>query len=171
MTLLGELTDVNISSPVDGQQLGYNLATLKWINASTNYPEICLTGGGSVSVNNATYTTIPLTDADVYDPLDMHDPSSNSSRVTVPSAGLYVLIMSMNCNLPNTNSFLGRWRKNGSTVLASCNLKSCRYWGNISNNMFYAELVANDYIELQAYQNSGSAKTVNGYFSGLFRVK
>lgn len=83
---IGDLTDVNISSPTNGQVMKYNATTQKWENGTGG-------GGGSVvELTQAQYdalvtpdpdTTYIITDADA---IDMDDYATQSDMETVQTA-------------------------------------------------------------------------------------
>ena len=103
-----------------------------------------------------TYTTITY-DGEAWDSDSMHSTSSNTSRITVPKTGYYKI------------ENLGVWQSNATGN------RGCRFLNNGSNmftqffkaqsgdlNYYYtytAKLTANDYVEVQMYQDSGTTIT------------
>jgi hypothetical protein len=92
----------------------------------------------------------------------MHDPASNPTRVTIPSGGGGFFYFSGTAEW--TASASGRRhllvRKNGSTIIWSGQFTAppAELWlSDITGN---AQLVAGDYIELGAIQDSGGNLTI-----------
>ena len=62
---INDLSDVNISSPVDGQTLKYNGTTSKWENVSDNTS--LLTQTLVAGTNSVTFTNVPTTGNNIID--------------------------------------------------------------------------------------------------------
>lgn len=105
-------------------------------------------------------------DSEFYDSDTMHDPVTNNSRITIKTAGLY-LVMGQIYWAGNTTGMRGvSIRGNGANALA--------YDFRASTNTLIQQVSleryfdVNDYIELNAYQSSGAALIINGGANGSF---
>jgi hypothetical protein len=113
-------------------------------------------------------------DAEVLDTDGMHDNAANNSRLTIVTAGLYLILGKVTID----NTAAGRrelnLRLNGATFLeddhapgaagANCSLRIAHL----------AQLAATDFLELLAFQDSGAALNVQAgeraSFFGAFRL-
>ncbi len=136
---------------------------------------------GNQTLTTATETLITF-DSEELDSGDMHDTSSNTSRLVCRVPGIYLIFTSV--TMAN-NSAGGRYsmvRKNaagsavggsligyGTDEVASINFGSIIAWGPR-----LLKMVPGDYVELFAYQSSGGDLTLNGGASatifGMFRI-
>lgn len=114
------------------------------------------------SLTNNTETAV-LFNTEDYDVGAMHDTASNTSRFTVPTGGdgLYLLTGTVDFIASATGIRYLRWRKNGATAISGTMSQP----GNASYNTqlvhtVVAALVAGDYVELVAYQDSGGALNI-----------
>lgn len=113
----------------------------------------------SLSVSNNIPTAIPFDATDDYDTDTMHDPASNSTRITCKTAGVY-RFEAYTHFATNSSGVRQMWfHINGSTVA---------YWGLIRQTpissgehalgtSFDVKLAVNDYVECFVQQNSGAA--------------
>lgn len=126
---------------------------------------------GTLTLTTATETTVTF-DAEQRDSNTLHDNSSNTSRLTCQTAGLYVIHGQVTFNANAAVSQEAYIRLNGATRIAvgSSTGAASQYVP------VYREyvLAAADYVELRAYQNSGGGvDVVNGAlytFFGMRRV-
>lgn len=114
------------------------------------------------SISSATWTSASLNSED-YDVGTMHDTVTNNSRITVPTngGGLYLITASVSFAANATGIRSTRIRKNGSTLLLQGT--SSTIGGSITPMIplsTVASLNATDYIEVQAYQDSGGALNI-----------
>lgn len=114
------------------------------------------------SISSATWTSASLNSED-YDVGTMHDTVTNNSRITVPTngGGLYLITASVSFAANATGIRSTRIRKNGSTLLLQGT--SSTIGGSITPLIplsTVASLNATDYIEVQAYQDSGGALNI-----------
>jgi hypothetical protein len=116
-----------------------------------------LTRDTNLSVNNATNTAIGW-NLEFFDSNGFHDNSTNNTRITIPSGrgGKYLFTYHIRWSSNSTGYRSILFYINGSsgpTIGREDNL------GNqavITNGSFMLDLVAGDYVELYAYQTSGS---------------
>jgi len=118
------------------------------------------------SIPNTTYTIISW-DTENYDLMNMHDNTTNNSRITITSsvgAGLYKVIAGINLATAVTNGqFIICLLKNGKTVASHMNYGYSSAWMVITQELY---LDVNEYIEISVYQGSGAAvdATTSSYF-------
>jgi hypothetical protein len=138
---------------------------VKWAAPATSgfVGVVCLSA--SQTIATGTDVARNFTGADLIDTDAFHDPSTNSSRITIPAGkgGKYLIIAACNWT-PSSASFRRmRIRKNGSTVICGYDISA----GNGSSGDTYylsaiKELVATDYIEVMVRQDTGGNLTSNG---------
>ncbi len=141
---------------------------LAWATASAGFVGCRAYASTSQNFTNGTETAVAL-NAESYDTSGFHDNSTNNSRITIPAgkAGYYTL---MGNNTYGGNSSGQRdfyIVKNGSTVLS--NTVTNGQGSNIESMMVtdVQYLTVGDYVQLYAYQDSGSTLATT---SGAQRV-
>jgi len=110
------------------------------------------------SINNGTFTAV-VYDAEDFDTDSMHDNSTNNTRITVPSTGLYLITATVSFAANATGERVVTFRVNGNTghrigyqvTNGSTTLNAQITTTTILN------LTAADYVEVFAYQLSGGA--------------
>ena len=114
----------------------------------------------NISINNATTTAITL-NSERWDTDTMHSTSSNTSRLTATTAGLYVITASVDFAANATGVRSAQLQVNGATVIALSTIASAGAGNDtvISLATTYY-LNATDYVEMLAFQNSGGALNV-----------
>lgn len=116
------------------------------------------------SINDSTWTTANFNSEDL-DVGTMHDTVTNNSRVTIPTsgAGLYLVTAIIAFDANATGIRAARMIKNGVTATQLQQVGMAN--GGASNSVTgtlccLLSLAAADYIEVQAYQNSGGALNI-----------
>ena len=114
------------------------------------------------SINNATATAIQFNAADEFDTDAMHDTSTNNTRITVTTPGVYSFYLFASLEAiadPTTTNPVLELYKNGSGI------RSVRF--PVKNGIdlrmslsTLAEAALNDFFELYVYQDSSVAKNV-----------
>ncbi len=120
------------------------------------------------TIANVTDSTVDFTATDIADTAAMHDPASNPSRITAPSAGLYAFGAAVDWGPhdPGAQEQLDAWfRMNGSTPDSLAKTREARPDPTAGQNVFLNlngmyPLAANDYIELRVRHNSGGNETL-----------
>jgi hypothetical protein len=141
--------------------------------AAASRPIAVLTGTGTLSLATNTWTALPLTGSEVYDPLGGHSTTVNTSRFTVPVGwgGWWQAIAST--------------RIDSSTGRRGCEIRVNGADFGRSQNIFYGtggayvfgslpcvvQLAAGDYVEAGALQDTGGALNCNLGFSSLTLVR
>ena len=109
------------------------------------------------SVANATAWVIHPFNSEQYDTDTMHDNTTNNTRITFTTAGIYIAIFQVKWAASVTGRRIMGMRMNGATLIA---FDERPIPGNNTFNMTLPTLVeasATDYIEAILYQNSGAA--------------
>ena len=119
--------------------------------------------GTAQSLSNATYTAIVYQTED-YDTDTFHSTSSNTSRFTIPSGknGKYLFTVICNYVTDNTGDRRLAIYKNGSAVLYAAGVTSTNDSDTRIGASVIYNLVATDYIEIFAFQNSGTSINLRG---------
>jgi hypothetical protein len=127
------------------------------------------------SINSSTWTALTFTVED-FDTDGFHDNSSNTSRITIPSGkgGKYSITANADFTAAGTGGTFRAIRlyKNGAlyespttgavvrSIYSNINMCSLQLSWTLS-------LVATDYLEIYAFQDSGSAVTLNNNLFGV----
>lgn len=133
--------------------------------------DIALKGGYLVnrcSVNHSALQSIANSvgtlafDTDLYDPLGMHDPATNNSRITAPAAGVYRLETQFRW----ADSVAGtlratRFLRNGTNQTPDWAVGKDAAGRSVSVCFTDKLLNANDYIEVVGLQDTGGTLGVN----------
>lgn len=157
---------------VIGQDSGGSLTTegysLEWVKLDSGKVGqgigARVTNTAATTVTDNTAFKVPFATED-FDTDGFHDNSTNNTRLTIPAGlgGKYILTGSLTYNTSNLQNTYAAITKNGSTYLTYTG----RYAGVASgaaghNVAAVVDLISGDYIELEAYQNSGSGKNLEG---------
>lgn len=112
--------------------------------------------GSAQSIPNATYQAISF-DTEDYDGHNYADVGAQPTRLTVPTTGLYVINARLSF-ASNTTGFRGLYvRVNGTTYLMGSNQAAVNGDRTIISVCGMQNLLAGEYVEVMAYQNSGGA--------------
>lgn len=132
------------------------------------YPPNC-SAYNSTGQTITTGTVTALTfDSEQFDTHTMHSTSSNTSRITVPSAGKYILMAQVVFDINSTGRRLFNFRKNGSDLFGSLDEKQTVSTGGytVCKGLLIVDAAANDYFECVVYHTKGSNLDVLGNNSG-----
>lgn len=120
---------------------------------------------GNISLPNSTSTTITF-DSELFDVDGYHSTTTNTSRLTVPTGKSGKFLVTFTAPISNAaNQVFLYLFKNGNEMHRDQNFN-----GNYTQNYEISrvmDLVAGDYVEARAWQNSGGTQTLTGYANGL----
>jgi hypothetical protein len=137
------------------------------VNSGATAPEWGAAGGGFVgvslynsavqSVSNGTITAITF-DTENFDTDGFHSTSSNTSRITIPSGkgGKYSVSFIQKWATNASGIRIIYFRKNGSTLFDGL-VNGALNNNDILSRTVVVDLVAGDYIEMGAYQDTGGS--------------
>jgi hypothetical protein len=113
------------------------------------------------TIANATTVAIEFTATDEFDTDDMHSTSTNPGRITIATAGVYIITATVNIAASNSNGIyrLVAIRKNGGNEIATQNpggLSDARVTVTVTDSA-----AVNDYYEAVVYQDSSANATLN----------
>ncbi len=117
----------------------------------------------NVSIYNTAYQSIPNNtdtiityNSENFDTDSFHSTVTNTSRITVPLAGKYLLTVSIGFAANGTGYRFATIKKNG-TAFAPLDIRTSpsAVYDVQLNNSVTVNAAANDYFELQVFQNSG----------------
>ena len=133
-----------------------------------------LTQGSAQSISNTTQTDLTF-DTEQFDTDGFHSTSTNTASITIPSSkGGYYLVTARVSYASNSTGTRGLWLlKNGATYIGTCFSQPVST-GDITTVQINAivNLVATDYITMNAYQGSGgSLNTATDQFKTNFAVQ
>jgi hypothetical protein len=144
---------------------------VKWATPSTgaSFVGANATKTANQSIANVTITSISFDGTDIIDTNGFHDPSTNNSRMTIPTGygGKYLIQSNLQFAANVTGGREVYIRKNGSTDLQVIQSVVSSNTGSINMSISgtYA-LVAGDYVEIRAYQSSGGSLDIWASNSG-----
>lgn len=112
------------------------------------------------TIDNTTVTILTF-DSERFDTASMHDTSSNTSRITIPVAGIYRFTATI-----GFEAAMGA----ATRVITSLKLNGTTYIGRMETNKIPStnlvqcctciwQCAANDYVEVDVYQDSGVASS------------
>lgn len=117
---------------------------------------------GGQSINSSTWTKLTF-DTNVYDYGPVHSTTTNPTRFTAQALGEYQIGVVVTFASNATNNRYVRAIKNNTTVLGAVNNGAVSGDASQLNLSLQVTLAKNDYIEFEAFQNSGGAlNTVAG---------
>ena len=125
------------------------------ISEVTHPPAVQTVSAGNLAIANVTWVSSIYGSADAFDTDDMHSTSVNTSRITINTAGIYLLSGVMSFALNATGLRACRFLLNGTTSIRqiSQDATGATVGNDIPISMLYS-LAVTDYVELQAWQNS-----------------
>ena len=149
-----------------------------WVPVPANPPapqprvELDYTNATPLPLPNATHVIIPW-DTEMSDIYGMHDNAVNPTRVTIPSGldGVWLVTASLWYASNATNARYTRILKNGIAIWEEIRAGTAGGVATIVTMSVPLVLVAGDYIEFSAYQNSTSALTVPAGTPSLMMVR
>jgi hypothetical protein len=115
----------------------------------------CMAVVSALAFGNGSYQSVPFSDADLWDPDGMHDPSGNPTVVAIVTArpGIYQISYDMN----HTKPFASYVKKNGSTVLFAYALSvAASGTENVANASFTCYLGEGEYFQVFANPAAGT---------------
>lgn len=158
------------------------------VNAGATAPEWAAAGGGSAvfvgvwanktatfpSLVDNTFTTLAFDGADDYDTDAYHDPVTNNSRLTVPAskAGKYVAWCSVSFAPNATGRRAVGLMKNGVLLIVDAVNAVATSAKDTQRVVTFPPLVliATDYLEVQAIQNSGGNLATSAQQFGMYAI-
>ena len=118
-------------------------------------------GSALQSIANAEYTAITFAD-EVYDTDNIHSIEINPERLTCKTAGTYLIFGAINFFANATGSRTARIKLNDTTEIGFFRSPSPTLTAYVQV-FALRELAVNDYLVIEAYQDSGSSLNVQGY--------
>lgn len=168
-------TDARLAVGTNGQVLTADSTAatgLAWATPSSGstFSGVSVRLSSAVSLANDSGVIVNF-DTENFDTDAYHSTSSNTSRLTVPTgkAGKFLVGCSAVFNASATGYRNISPRKNGSTYLGSQSAQNVGASGNTGvTNINVYDLAVGDYIEIDAYQNSGGSLNLNGGVQGTY---
>ena len=120
-------------------------------------------------LTHATWTTL-LANTESWDSASMHSTSSNTSRIAVPSAGIYLFNATAEFGDHPTGMRWLRFLINGSATQPFFAAAVTAYTGARGSGFTMRDFTAGQYVEVQALQNSGN-DTITGQLLEFAAVK
>lgn len=148
-------TDTNLSYTYNGSA---------WVAPQVQTkPPMCINERTGQVINDATTTAIAFTSAasvDTETPTTIHSTSTNNTRFTARTAGVYQFHGSVVNSPASTIDVIGTiaLRKNGTTDVANASLVSNAYGQNASVSAL-VDMSVGDYVELTVYQDNAANQT------------
>jgi hypothetical protein len=135
---------------------------VKKINLPGSGPMAVLVYNNAIqNVNSHTWTALTF-NSEYADDGDFHSTSSNTGRLTAPVAGWYDIFADIEFEKHATGQRYIRFVKNGTTVIGHIGPMMAIATVNTRVNLsIQAKLTVNDYVQVEAYQDSGGALAVN----------
>lgn len=133
-----------------------------WV--ANDHPRVEARRAATQAITSATVTAIQFSEADIYDHGPMHDPSSNNTRLTVPSGGggLYLVGGQVGWEANNTGIRDLAIRVNGAGTNAILRRDTAIQNTNTFQDVVWLLVLnATDYVELTVAQNSGVSLTAS----------
>lgn len=107
------------------------------------------------SINSASFTTLTF-DSERFDTDAIHNTSVNTSRLTIQTAGKYLVGANVGFSANATGVRYASIKKNGTTNLVTTSFPGFVGDTNWLNPQTVVDLAVGDYIEVEVYQNSGA---------------
>lgn len=124
--------------------------------AIANPPRCSISHSTTQSVTNATWTAMSA-DTEEYDTDAMHSTVTNNSRITIVTAGLYLVTAAVSWAANATGSRGARLWLSGVAAVPGTVAQASATDSNVSTVTVTVSLSAGAYIEVQGLQRSGGA--------------
>lgn len=124
------------------------------LNFLANRPACRVHNSASQTISNNTLTAITF-NSERYDTATMHSTVTNTSRITIPVAGIYNIVGSVEWPANGTGTRQALIRVNGSTTIAGSTAPGNAAASSPNTVGTQYKFAVNDYVELMVFQNSG----------------
>lgn len=136
------------------------------INNILTPPAVRAVRSTTQTVSAGTTATIDFTGTDTFDTDAMHDPASNSTRITFNTAGIYIVTARLTWAAISTAASSERntrIRLNGTSIIAGQSHKAASADNQtiVSTVSITYAFAVNDYIELLAFNGDSASKDVD----------
>lgn len=140
-------------------------------NSLTRPPSALAYRGRYQTIPNNTLTSMNYV-SEFYDTDTMHSNSSNNTRITFTTAGVYLVQAQLVWEDDEDGDRYLQIRKNGSSVLAKdARLREARGGFHVGHNLtILADFSGSDYVEVQVQQTSGADSNVLSTYFAASRV-
>lgn len=157
------------TAPSSGQVLTATSSTAAtWQAPASTAPLRCrVYKSANQSINNTTDTLLTW-NAETFDNNTMHDNSTENSRITATTAGVYLFKAQVAFASNATGLRQCHFRKNGTDALAYVQLPAANGDRTTIQVATIVELSATDYVDVVAGQNSGGALNIEGAASDAY---
>ena len=133
-----------------------------WAASGSTFSGARVTKSTNQSIANVTFTSITFD----QEPLDVggyHDNSTNNTRLTVPSGKTGYFLVQWNLHPYNITSAAYKLLKNGTSIAQYADSYNWTTGTEVDfTNQWLGALSAGDYVEIQFWQTTGSARNVYG---------
>ena len=147
------ITNANITST-------RSIVSFKNIQAGqTSSAKVYNSANQSTSASTETALTFNTED---WDTDSIHDTSSNTSRLTLPTSGKWLLIGQVTWAASGGGTRYGLIKKNGSTDMAKVHANPNGSFDHSIQVQLIVNASAGDYFELYGYQNAGTLNVMAG---------
>ena len=126
-----------------------------------NPPSCRVYNSAAISITTSGTAQALTFNSERYDTDTMHDTATNTGRITIKTAGLYVVFALVEFASNATGYRQAYIRLNGTTVIAAQSGPAATSLGTELNPTCIYKFAVNDYIEVLVAQLSGGALNVN----------
>lgn len=158
----GDITNANVaaSAGIVESKLTFSTTTgHRHTGSDSRYlktPEARVYNSANLSIPNTAVTTLTF-DSEQFDSDTIHDTSSNTSRLTCNTPGVYQITGQIAYTSNATGIRSAYIRLNGTNYIAITTTNAVNGDRSIIQVTTQYELIATDYVELQTLQSSGGA--------------
>ena len=142
--------------------------TLEWVDSGgvtaevTHPPAVFAVRTAAQTMTHNAWTTVQFNAADLFDTDAMHDPSTNNTRLTATTAGIYAISGWLSWLVHATGLRSVRIFYNNTTQLRQVTEAATPATvGNDQEVFIHYNLAATDYVELEGWHNRGAGLNID----------
>lgn len=136
-----------------------NLTALNEGRPSAVTPMVRCRYSSGTTLNNGNLITIGWNGADDFDTDSMHDPATNNDRITINTAGVYLVVFNLYATAPFSNTVEQVIQLDGTTRVADSFIDAGAGLSHGFSQSQILSLTAGQYVKAQVFHTTGANRS------------